>query len=81
MAVSILQVSGSVGSTGTDQNSSGQNSSASTGRRRRQNARMSCGSGKQEFTLHYVREKTRSSAIADGPRDASCQLKSCELDR
>ena len=23
--------------------------------------------------------KTRSSAIADGPRDASCQLKSCQL--
>jgi len=24
---------------------------------------------------------TRSSAIADGPRDASCQLKSCQLPR
>jgi len=23
--------------------------------------------------------QTRSSAIADGPRDASCQLKSCQL--
>jgi len=25
--------------------------------------------------------KTRSSAIAKGPRDASCQLKSCQLPR
>jgi len=25
--------------------------------------------------------KTRSSAIAQGPRDASCQLKSCQLPR
>ena len=25
------------------------------------------------------RNKTRSSAIAEGPRDASCQLKSCQL--
>jgi len=26
-------------------------------------------------------KKTRSSAIAAGPRDASCQLKSCQLPR
>jgi len=28
-----------------------------------------------------VRCHTRSSAIAEGPRDASCQLKSCQLPR
>ena len=28
-----------------------------------------------------ARKKTRSSAIAEGPRDASCQLKSCQLPR
>jgi len=34
-------------------------------------------------TLNDVihREQTRSSAIAEGPRDASCQLKSCQLPR
>ena len=29
--------------------------------------------------VHASRLKSRSSAIAEGPRDASCQLKSCQL--
>ena len=31
--------------------------------------------------LHPTPIQTRSSAIAEGPRDASCQLKSCQLPR
>ena len=38
--------------------------------------------GKQSVeSVESVRKKTRSSAIAEGPRDALCQLKSCQLQR
>jgi len=33
----------------------------------------------QGFLRTFQAPKTRSSAIAKGPRDASCQLKSCQL--
>jgi len=33
------------------------------------------------MTLRVRRAMTRSSAIAEGPRDALCQLKSCQLPR
>ena len=33
------------------------------------------------FAFSWRLLKTRSSAIAEGPRDASCQLKSCQLPR
>jgi len=38
--------------------------------------------GKQSVeSVESVRKKTRSSAIAEEPRDALCQLKSCQLQR
>ena len=32
-------------------------------------------------SMKPMEEETRSSAIAEGPHDASCQLKSCQLPR
>ena len=38
--------------------------------------------GKQSGeSVELVPKKTSSSAIAEGPRDASCQLKSCQFPR
>ena len=38
--------------------------------------------GKQSGeSVESVPKKTRSSAIAEGPRDVSCQWKSCQLPR
>ena len=31
--------------------------------------------------MEYKKSRTRSSVIAEGPRDPSCQLKSCQLPR
>ena len=39
----------------------------------------SCKPLKQLYKQHHDDSKTKSSAIAEGPRDASCQLKSCQL--
>ena len=40
-----------------------------------------CGMPLRFTTALTNRKYTRSSAIAEGPRDASCQLKSCQLPR
>jgi len=32
-----------------------------------------------QVAVYYLYQLTRSSAIAEVPRDASCQLKSCQL--
>ena len=37
--------------------------------------------GARVSAVAFSRTKTRNSAIAEGPRDASCQLKSCQLPR
>jgi len=38
--------------------------------------------GDGRYNLNHINSNsTRSSAIAEGPRDVSCQLKSCQLPR
>ena len=66
-------------------------SSAAVIRRRKCNHTILPGATRSQlksgYLLHncmnklYNKSTTRSSAIADGPRDASCQLKSCQLPR